>query len=350
MRRLGRLSLLASIVGLVLSVAVALSTLLPGAPVLPEWAAYVLLPLALLVNVRTAWIGVQLRRVPGVGLPGVPSVAKVAFVAWFVFAGTLAYISLTEARGQPTVFHGRYYLNDHGRYLLVNHAEYLHAQVVEQRNFSLIPGILLALGALAGLVKMDGPLAQASASRWRSRRWWMPVASLAIVYGVTATLAWGWRAGTFVDSRGRGDDARRPTVLPLPLGTGAGTSEDANGDPGGPSTEPTGAGTLAAAHAETRSRPNIGGVLGIMGSGELTGSLMAAALIDEYLLRSHPLVLGSGRRLFPDGVELSLRLTEACPPPGASSSRPTSRSALAGTAVGEPGPLKPRTRLEPRRR
>jgi dihydrofolate reductase len=50
------------------------------------------------------------------------------------------------------------------------------------------------------------------------------------------------------------------------------------------------------------------GVLAIMGSGELIGSLMAADLIDEYLLMIHPLVLGSGRRLFPEKVDRSLRL------------------------------------------
>lgn len=53
-----------------------------------------------------------------------------------------------------------------------------------------------------------------------------------------------------------------------------------------------------------------GGVLGIMGSGELIRSLLAADLIDEYLLMIHPLVLGSGRRLFPHGREASLRLVE----------------------------------------
>ena len=52
------------------------------------------------------------------------------------------------------------------------------------------------------------------------------------------------------------------------------------------------------------------GVLGIMGSGVLIGSLMAADLIDEYLLMIHPLVLGTGRRLFPEGVNVPLRLAE----------------------------------------
>jgi dihydrofolate reductase len=53
------------------------------------------------------------------------------------------------------------------------------------------------------------------------------------------------------------------------------------------------------------------GVLAIMGSGELIASLMAADLIDEYLLMIHPLVLGSGRRLFPNGAHVPLRLSES---------------------------------------
>ncbi len=39
----------------------------------------------------------------------------------------------------------------------------------------------------------------------------------------------------------------------------------------------------------------------ILGSGELIQSLMRRNLVDEYVLLIHPLVLGSGRRLFPDG-------------------------------------------------
>jgi dihydrofolate reductase len=50
------------------------------------------------------------------------------------------------------------------------------------------------------------------------------------------------------------------------------------------------------------------GVLAIMGSGEVIHSLMAADLVDEFLLMIHPLVLGSGRRLFPEGFDVSLRL------------------------------------------
>jgi dihydrofolate reductase len=38
-----------------------------------------------------------------------------------------------------------------------------------------------------------------------------------------------------------------------------------------------------------------------MGSGDLLRSLLPHGLVDEYVLMIHPLVLGAGRRLFPEG-------------------------------------------------
>ena len=57
------------------------------------------------------------------------------------------------------------------------------------------------------------------------------------------------------------------------------------------------------------------GSLTIFGSGELVNSLIGAGLIDEYLLMIHPLVLGSGRRLFAPGSRADLRLVDATTAP-----------------------------------
>jgi len=67
-------------------------------------------------------------------------------------------------------------------------------------------------------------------------------------------------------------------------------------------------GDVPAAVADLKQRS--GTKLVIMGSGVLIGSLLAANLIDEYLLMIHPLVLGTGRRLFPAGGQVPLRLAD----------------------------------------
>lgn len=52
------------------------------------------------------------------------------------------------------------------------------------------------------------------------------------------------------------------------------------------------------AEAIARLKEGPGKDIVILGSGELVQSLMQHNLIDEYILLIHPLVLGSGRRLF----------------------------------------------------
>jgi dihydrofolate reductase len=64
-----------------------------------------------------------------------------------------------------------------------------------------------------------------------------------------------------------------------------------------------------AAEAVARLKEELGKDLVVLGSGELVQSLMRRNLVDEYVLLIHPLVLGSGRRLFADsGAFAALRL------------------------------------------
>ena len=64
--------------------------------------------------------------------------------------------------------------------------------------------------------------------------------------------------------------------------------------------------------AALREEPN--GDLVVLGSGELTRSLMRRGLVDEFVLLIHPLVLGQGRRLFAaEGERAALRLLDSVP-------------------------------------
>lgn len=51
------------------------------------------------------------------------------------------------------------------------------------------------------------------------------------------------------------------------------------------------------------------------GSSVLAQALAHNGLVDEYSLHVYPLVLGSGKRLFPPGVRLDMQLVESAPLP-----------------------------------
>jgi dihydrofolate reductase len=53
--------------------------------------------------------------------------------------------------------------------------------------------------------------------------------------------------------------------------------------------------------------------LTVMGSGELVRTLHAAGLVDEYVLQIHPIVLGSGTRLFGAADRTDLQLVRSVP-------------------------------------
>ena len=71
-------------------------------------------------------------------------------------------------------------------------------------------------------------------------------------------------------------------------------------------------GDVPEAVAGLRAQP--GKDIVVLGSGKLVQTLMKHALIDLYVLRIHPLVLGSGTRLFADGSAFAaLRLVDVKP-------------------------------------
>jgi dihydrofolate reductase len=66
-----------------------------------------------------------------------------------------------------------------------------------------------------------------------------------------------------------------------------------------------------AAEAVARLKQQPGKDMVVLGSGELVQSLLRRDLVDQFMLLIHPLVLGSGRRLFGDGgAPAALRLAD----------------------------------------
>jgi dihydrofolate reductase len=69
-----------------------------------------------------------------------------------------------------------------------------------------------------------------------------------------------------------------------------------------------------AATAVARLKERVSDDLVVFGSGELCRSLMQHGLVDRFMLLIHPIVLGTGRRLFTEGAPpATLRLVESVP-------------------------------------
>ncbi len=87
-----------------------------------------------------------------------------------------------------------------------------------------------------------------------------------------------------------------------------------------------------AAKTVARLKKEEGNDLVVLGSGELVRSLMRDNLIDEYTLLIHPLILGSGQRLFADSGQIAcLRLV---------SSKTTTKGVMIATYQPEATPTK----------
>jgi hypothetical protein len=128
----------AALVGSIATVFVALTTLVPGAPLLPEWAFIPVFVGVFPVHFRSVRV---LIADPRAGAPGRmigalrPRGLRLLVVVLFAGAAFLAATSLITLRGQPERHGDQYYLRNHTDLIPVSRAEYFDAIALEQRGF-----------------------------------------------------------------------------------------------------------------------------------------------------------------------------------------------------------------------
>jgi hypothetical protein len=163
-----RTALRISAVALALELSIAVTTFLPGAPLVPQALPLLLFPGVFVVHFRSVMV------LAGEGKPDlrtllrrVPRTVSLAFVVLFFGCWLVGIDAIAQIGGQPTLSHGQYFLNDHGSMIAVSHSVYLHAVVLEQRIFTLIPAVFYALGVLVNIALIGDHRAQGDQSPTR---------------------------------------------------------------------------------------------------------------------------------------------------------------------------------------
>jgi hypothetical protein len=140
---------IAAVVGLSADLIIALTTVLPDAPLLPQWPEFAVFPFLFVVHLRTVLVFRGRKAGFREMFDPLPRPIYLACGALFVGAWVVTLWSITHLRGQPEQHGGAYFLDDHGSLIPVSHAAYRHALVLQQRIFSLIPGVFFGVGVLA---------------------------------------------------------------------------------------------------------------------------------------------------------------------------------------------------------
>jgi hypothetical protein len=145
-RRLDRLIWAIAVVALLCDVGIAFTTVLTGAPYVPQWPQFALFPVIFLTFGFAVFTG---RSDIREALSSLPMWARVAFYALVIAAAVGFLTALSHLPGQPEQHGSRYFLDDHGHLIPVSHARYERGLVYQQRIFTLIPSVFFAVVAIA---------------------------------------------------------------------------------------------------------------------------------------------------------------------------------------------------------
>jgi hypothetical protein len=125
---------------------IAFTTVLPGAPLVPQWPQFALFPLVFVVHFRTIFLlrGRSTKEV----FASIPRLRRFTFGALVVVVWGIGLYSILHIGGQPEQRGDYYFLNDHGSMIPVTRAAFRHALVLQTRIFTLVPSMFFAIAVL----------------------------------------------------------------------------------------------------------------------------------------------------------------------------------------------------------